>query len=44
MNGRTAVGVVTVPPFRPLMAAANNMVRTVRLAAQQQQQQQKQQH
>ncbi|XP_015373028.1 PREDICTED: uncharacterized protein C146.01 [Diuraphis noxia] len=43
MNGRTAVGVVTVPPFRPLMAAANNMVRNVRLAAQQQQQQQYQQ-
>lgn len=40
MNGRSAGGVVTVPPFRPLMAAANNMVRNVRLAAQQQQHQQ----
>ncbi|XP_025404869.1 uncharacterized protein LOC112679324 [Sipha flava] len=40
MNGRTVTGKsVTVPPFRPLVAATNNMVRNVRLATQQQQQQ-----
>lgn len=40
MNGRT---VRPVPPFRPLMAAASNAVRNVRLAQQQPQQQQQQQ-
>lgn len=40
MNGRQSGNVpATVPPFRPLMAVANNMVRNVRLAVQQQQQQ-----
>lgn len=38
MNGRQSGNTpTTVPPFRPLIAAANNAVRNVRLAAQQQQ-------